>query len=61
MLSHGGSNTMNSSACWLAPAKGFGILVCMNKPDRAGNRAANEVAEAALEFDHFTNPIGLKQ
>ena len=46
MLSHAGSNTMNYAACWLAPAKGFGVLVCCNQGSDDLGKASNEAAEA---------------
>lgn len=48
MLSHAGSNTMNYAACWLGPAKGYGVLVCSNQGGDALDKACNDAAEAML-------------
>jgi CubicO group peptidase (beta-lactamase class C family) len=48
MLSHAGSNTMNYAACWLGPAKGYGVLVCSNQGGDALGGACNEAAEKML-------------
>jgi CubicO group peptidase (beta-lactamase class C family) len=50
MLFHNGSNTMNYSACWLGPAKGLGVLVCINEGGE-NFEAANAVAEAMLRLE----------
>ena len=49
MLVHNGSNTMNYSACWLGPAKGVGVLVCINEGGE-NFKAANEAAESMLSL-----------
>ena len=48
MLSHAGSNTMNTAACWLGPARGYGVLVCANQADLKRHVWTNEAAEAML-------------
>jgi CubicO group peptidase (beta-lactamase class C family) len=50
MLSHAGSNTMNYAACWLGPARGYGVLVCSNQGGDAPGHATNEAAEAMLRL-----------
>ncbi|MEM8783655.1 MAG: serine hydrolase domain-containing protein [Planctomycetota bacterium] len=44
-LNHGGDNTMNHATAWLAPARGFAVLVATNQ-SRA--QAANDAAATAL-------------
>ncbi len=44
VLTHAGCNTMNYSVAWLAPRRGFAVLVCVNQ---AGDRAAKAADEAA--------------
>lgn len=44
-LTHAGSNTMNYCVTWLAPKKGFAVLVCTN---RGGQQAAADEAIGAL-------------
>lgn len=43
-LNHTGSNTMNYANVWIAPAKGFAILVCCNQ----GGDAAFKATDAAV-------------
>jgi CubicO group peptidase (beta-lactamase class C family) len=50
MLSHAGSNTMNFAACWLGPARGYGVLVCSNRGGDALGQATNEAQEAMLRW-----------
>jgi CubicO group peptidase (beta-lactamase class C family) len=50
MLSHAGSNTMNFAACWLGPARGYGVLVCSNQGGDALGQATNEAQEAMLRW-----------
>jgi CubicO group peptidase (beta-lactamase class C family) len=44
VLTHAGCNTMNYAVAWLAPLRGFAVLVCVNQ---AGDRAAKAADEAA--------------
>ena len=44
VLSHNGCNTMNYSVAWVAPLRGFAVIVCVNQ---AGDRAAKAADEAA--------------
>jgi CubicO group peptidase (beta-lactamase class C family) len=55
MLSHAGSNTMNYAACWLGPARGFGVLVCSNQAGDSLATACNDAAEAMFSF-YSKNP-----
>jgi len=48
-LSHNGSNTMNYSVCWLAPAKKFGVLVCCNQGGEKVPKACDDAASALIE------------
>jgi hypothetical protein len=45
-LHHGGDNTMNFALTWLAPAKGFGVIVVANQS--GAHRPADEVAGALI-------------
>ena len=47
VLHHAGSNTMNYANGWVAPRRGFAVLVCVNQ---GGDRAfkATDAASAAL-------------
>jgi CubicO group peptidase (beta-lactamase class C family) len=47
-LCHTGSNTMNFCNCWLAPAKNFGVLVCMNQGGGKTFNASDDAAEAMI-------------
>jgi CubicO group peptidase (beta-lactamase class C family) len=42
-LTHAGSNGLNYSLCWLAPARQFGVLVCCNQGGEAVAKASDEV------------------
>jgi CubicO group peptidase (beta-lactamase class C family) len=55
VLTHGGTNTMWTCVTWLAPAKGFAVLVCCNQGgDRGG--AACDAAAWALIQEHLRAP-----
>ena len=47
-LNHDGSNTMNFCACWLAPARKFGVIVCTNQGGDAAAKATDEAAYALI-------------
>jgi CubicO group peptidase (beta-lactamase class C family) len=47
-LTHNGSNTVNYSVCWLAPAKKFGVLVCSNQGGDTVAKACDEAAYALI-------------
>jgi CubicO group peptidase (beta-lactamase class C family) len=49
-LCHTGSNTMNFCNCWLAPAKKFGVLVCMNQGGGKTFNASDDAAEAMISL-----------
>jgi CubicO group peptidase (beta-lactamase class C family) len=49
-LTHNGSNTMNFALCWLAPAKGFGVLICCNEGGEKLLRDSDEAASAMIEL-----------
>ena len=53
VLHHAGSNTMNYANGWVAPRRGFAVLVCVNQ---GGDRAfkATDAASAALIRYHGT-------
>ncbi len=44
VLTHAGCNTMNYAVAWVAPLRGFAVIVCVNQ---AGDRAAKAADEAA--------------
>jgi hypothetical protein len=41
---------MNFAACWLGPARGYGVLVCSNRGGDALGQATNEAQEAMLRW-----------
>jgi CubicO group peptidase (beta-lactamase class C family) len=48
-LGHNGSNGENYSVAWLAPNRGFGVLVCTNEGgDEAAGKAVEEAADALI-------------
>lgn len=47
-LNHCGSNTMNFCNCWLAPAKKFGVLVCINQGGDTVFKASDDAAYAMI-------------
>ncbi len=47
---HNGTNTMNTSVCWLAPGAGFALLACCNQGDDAGDAACDAAVTAALQW-----------
>jgi CubicO group peptidase (beta-lactamase class C family) len=48
VYTHAGCNTMNYAVTWLAPKRGFGVLVCINQGDDAAAKAADEAAAALI-------------
>ena len=48
-LNHNGSDGMNYAVCWLAPAKGFGVIVCTNEGGNAAVQACDDVASLLIE------------
>jgi CubicO group peptidase (beta-lactamase class C family) len=53
VLTHAGSNTMWFAVVWLAPKKGFGVLVACNQGGAKAEKACDEAASALI-------PLGLK-
>jgi len=47
-LSHSGDNTMNHCVVWMAPAKGFATLACINQGGQS--QAADEVSSALIQL-----------
>jgi CubicO group peptidase (beta-lactamase class C family) len=47
-VTHAGSNTLNFCVCWLAPAKKFGVLVCINQGGDQAQKAGDEAASALI-------------
>jgi len=47
-LWHNGSNTLNYTVCWLAPAKKFGVLVCTNQGGSSAEKACSSDAADAM-------------
>lgn len=48
-LGHNGSNGDNYSVAWLAPTRGFGVLVCTNQGgDDTAGKAVDEAADALI-------------
>ena len=48
VLTHNGSNTMNYSVAWVAPKRGFAVLVCVNQGGDEAARACDEAASALI-------------
>jgi len=49
VLTHTGSNTMWFCVAWLAPEKGFGVLVATNQGGDAAEKACDEAASALIQ------------
>ena len=47
-LAHCGSNSLNYCNCWLAPAKKFGVLVCLNQGGGKTFNASDDAASALI-------------
>ena len=47
-LTHAGSNTMNTCVCWLAPKKGFGVIICTNQGGDQARKACDEAAQELI-------------
>ena len=47
-LTHAGSNTMNTCVCWLAPKKGFGVMMCTNQGGDQARKACDEAAQVLI-------------
>jgi CubicO group peptidase (beta-lactamase class C family) len=48
VLTHAGSNTMWYCVAWLAPEKGFAVLVCCNRGGDGAAKACDEAASALI-------------
>jgi CubicO group peptidase (beta-lactamase class C family) len=48
VLMHNGSNTMNFAVVWIAPAKGFAVLVVCNQGPPEGAKACDEAASKII-------------
>jgi CubicO group peptidase (beta-lactamase class C family) len=48
VLTHAGSNTMWYCVAWVAPEKGFAVLVCCNRGGAAAAKACDEAASALV-------------
>lgn len=48
VLSHNGSNTMNSSVAWLAPEKDFALLACTNQGGESCRQALDDAVGMLL-------------
>ena len=44
VLTHAGCNTMNYAVAWVAPKRGFAVLVCINQGDDEAAKACDEAA-----------------
>ncbi len=49
-LTHSGSNTMNLAVAWLAPSRGFAVLVVTNQAGEDGFKACDEAAAALIKL-----------
>jgi CubicO group peptidase (beta-lactamase class C family) len=49
-LNHGGDNTMNFSNVWIAPARNFAILVCVNQSGDIAFKATDEAVAALIDL-----------
>ena len=50
VLTHNGSNTMNYSVAWVAPKRGFAVLVCVNQGGDVAAKACDEAASALIRL-----------
>ena len=50
VLHHAGSNTMNYANLWVAPRRGFAVLICVNQGGDAAFRATDAVASALIDL-----------
>ena len=49
-IHHNGSNTMNYSVAWLAPRRGFAVLVVSNQGGERAERGLDEAASALIQM-----------
>ncbi len=50
VLNHAGCNTMNYAVVWMAPRKGFAVLVVCNQGDDVAAQACDEAASALIRL-----------
>ncbi len=50
VLTHSGSNTMNYAVVWIAPARGFAVLVVCNRGGPAAFKACDEAAGKLIQW-----------
>jgi CubicO group peptidase (beta-lactamase class C family) len=50
VITHAGCNTMNYAVAWLAPKRGFAVLVCINQGDDEAAKACDEAAGKLIEL-----------
>jgi hypothetical protein len=50
VITHAGCNTMNYAVAWVAPKRGFAVLVCINQGDDQAAKACDEAAGKLIEF-----------
>ena len=50
VMTHAGSNTMNYANVWVAPLRGFAILVCANQGGDAAARATDQAVGALIPY-----------
>jgi CubicO group peptidase (beta-lactamase class C family) len=50
VLTHNGSNTMNFATVWIAPARGFAVLVVCNRGGPAAFKACDEAAAKLIQW-----------
>jgi CubicO group peptidase (beta-lactamase class C family) len=48
VLTHNGSNTMNYSVAWVAPKRGFAVLICTNQGGSEAAKACDEAVGALI-------------
>jgi CubicO group peptidase (beta-lactamase class C family) len=58
VLTHAGSNTMWYCVAWLAPEKGFAVLVCCNRGGDGAAQACDEAASALVREHLSRSPPG---
>jgi CubicO group peptidase (beta-lactamase class C family) len=55
VLTHAGSNSMNFAVVWMAPLRGFAVLVVTNQGGEAAAKACDEAASALIQL-HQSKP-----
>jgi len=59
VLTHSGSNTMNYAVVWIAPARGFAVLVVCNRGGQAAFKACDEAASKLIQWRQGAAGSGL--